>query len=97
MREYYWGDMDSDSTTWGGNYDDNWGSPTQTIPILNSNQPDDWYQKMLEAIALFEESRNWNPAPIKILPIFNLNPFCLFNRRIAPAFWTGKNFKKKGV
>ncbi len=45
---------------------------------------DKWYQ-----------SRAWFPAPQVIKPTVHLlSSILTFNRRIAPAPWTGRNFKK---
>ena len=43
----------------------------------------------------YELSRQWQPAPKIILPPAEpLCPSCQYARRISPAEWTGKNFKK---
>ncbi|MDD5511386.1 MAG: hypothetical protein PHI12_11355 [Dehalococcoidales bacterium] len=43
----------------------------------------------------YEQSRDWQPAPAAIRPAITIfGKRFLFNRCIAPRFWTGKNFKK---
>lgn len=40
-------------------------------------------------------NRIWDPAPWSIKPyVQKMNNISLFHRRIAPPFWTGKNFRK---
>jgi hypothetical protein len=65
-----------------------------------STQPDNYEKDLLSekfnrAEAL-EFSRSWLPAPWNIKPLYKILHFwTLFCRRIAPPFWTGKNFKKR--
>lgn len=75
-------------------------SENDTSSITTSTQPDNYDKYLLDqkfnrAEAL-ELSRSWLPAPWKpqvITRIFQKLP--VFTRRIAPPFWTGKNFKKR--
>jgi hypothetical protein len=49
----------------------------------------------MQASNNFYVHKNELKSPGKIIPLFNLNPNYLFHRRIAPAFWTGRNFRKQ--
>lgn len=67
--------------------------------VIASTQPDNYdkyllNQKFNRAEAL-ELSRSWLPAQWKLqvfTSIFQKLP--VFTRRIAPPFWTGKNFRR---
>jgi hypothetical protein len=65
-----------------------------TIPYATAGTCYDY--QFLFALDLKDQlSRNWLPAPRCTLPrILAFSKGWFFNRRIAPRFWTGKNFKK---
>jgi hypothetical protein len=54
------------------------------------------YDQMLESIEKYIRSRAWKPAAVHIRPTCCVRQSDGFfmQRRIAPAEWTGKNFKK---
>jgi hypothetical protein len=90
MMGYYTGTT-SNGTTWNGeDTTSNWDNNIPTKTYFD----DGVISRIREEIRKFERSRNWLRAPLKILPAFSLKIFVMFNRKIAPAFWTGKNFKK---
>jgi hypothetical protein len=50
--------------------------------------------KLWQRLEQLRNSKAWVRAPLKILPHFSRKYYFLFNRKIAPPFWTGKNFRK---
>jgi len=52
--------------------------------------------KELAKLELWERSRNWLKAPATIYPkTVVLGRNYIWNRRISPMEWTGKNFRKE--
>jgi hypothetical protein len=49
----------------------------------------------LDIIKIYKNNRSWLPAPWKLSVLFRIfQRLPVFCRRIAPPFWTGKNFRR---